>query len=55
LIFRPFTSLVPVAKVEAELYAYALNRSAIGAKVRVHTTIGGKAFWQLRQITGGSA
>ena len=29
------------------------NRSAIGAKVRLKATIGGKTFWQLRQITGG--
>ncbi len=30
------------------------NRSAIGAKVRVRATIGGKIFWQLREISGGS-
>ena len=30
------------------------NRSAIGAKVRLHATIGGKTFWQLREISGGS-
>ncbi len=29
------------------------NRSAIGAKVRVKATIGGKSFWQLREISGG--
>lgn len=29
------------------------NRSAIGAKVRVKATIGGKTFWQLREISGG--
>lgn len=29
------------------------NRSAIGAKVRVKATIGGKAMWQLREISGG--
>ncbi|HEY3757318.1 MAG TPA: FG-GAP-like repeat-containing protein [Opitutaceae bacterium] len=29
------------------------NRSAIGAKVRVHATIRGKAMWQLREISGG--
>lgn len=29
------------------------NRSAIGAKVRVHATIGGKTFWQLREIGNG--
>jgi hypothetical protein len=31
------------------------NRSAIGAKVRVQATIGGKTFWQLREISGGSS
>jgi hypothetical protein len=30
------------------------NRSAIGARVRVKATIGGKTFWQQRQISGGS-
>ncbi|MHC1766306.1 MAG: CRTAC1 family protein [Verrucomicrobiia bacterium] len=30
------------------------NRSAIGAKLRVKTTIKGKTFWQLREISGGS-
>ncbi|HWD20617.1 MAG TPA: FG-GAP-like repeat-containing protein [Verrucomicrobiae bacterium] len=29
------------------------NRSAIGAKVRVKATIGGKTMWQLREISGG--
>jgi hypothetical protein len=29
------------------------NRSAIGAKVRVRATIGGKTYWQLREISGG--
>jgi hypothetical protein len=29
------------------------NRSAIGAKVRIKATIGGKAMWQLREISGG--
>jgi hypothetical protein len=28
------------------------NRSAIGAKVRVKTTSGGKTFWQLREVSG---
>jgi hypothetical protein len=28
------------------------NRSAIGAKVRLLATIGGKTFWQLREISG---
>ncbi|MSU62483.1 MAG: hypothetical protein EXS31_08810 [Pedosphaera sp.] len=30
------------------------NRSAIGAKVRVRATFGGKTFWQLREISSGS-
>jgi hypothetical protein len=30
------------------------NRSAIGAKVRLQATIGGRNFWQLREISGGS-
>jgi hypothetical protein len=29
------------------------NRSAIGAKVRLKATIGGKPVWQLREISGG--
>ena len=29
------------------------NRAAIGAKVRVKATIGGKSFWQMREISGG--
>ena len=29
------------------------NRSAIGAKVRIKATIGGKTMWQLREISGG--
>lgn len=32
----------------------ASNRSGIGAKVRVRATIGGKTFWQLREITAGN-
>jgi hypothetical protein len=31
----------------------ASNRSAIGAKVRAKATIGGKTFWQLREISNG--
>src|SRR5439155_7289915 len=31
------------------------NRSAIGAKIRVQATIGGKTFWQLREISGGTS
>jgi len=37
-----------------KLVGTASNRSAIGAKVRVLATIGGKSFWQLREISGGS-
>src|SRR5204863_8840753 len=29
------------------------NRSAIGAKVRVKATIGGRTFWQMREINSG--
>lgn len=29
------------------------NRAAIGAKVRIKATIGGKTTWQLREISGG--
>jgi hypothetical protein len=29
------------------------NRSAIGAKVRIKASIGGKTMWQLREISGG--
>jgi len=35
------------------LTGIASNRSAIGAKVRVLATIGGKSFWQLREVSGG--
>jgi hypothetical protein len=31
------------------------NRSAIGAKVRLKATIGGKTFWQLREVSGGGS
>ena len=30
----------------------ASNRSGIGARVRVHATIGGTNFWQMREISG---
>jgi hypothetical protein len=36
------------------LVGVASNRSAIGAKVRVFATIGGKSFWQLREVSGGT-
>jgi hypothetical protein len=39
--------------LEVKLAGTVANRSALGAKVRVHATIGGKSFWQLREINGG--
>jgi enediyne biosynthesis protein E4 len=39
--------------LEVKLIGTVSNRSAIGAKVRVRATIGGKTFWQLREITTG--
>jgi hypothetical protein len=41
------------AWLEVKLVGSASNRSAIGAKVRAHATIGGKTFWQLREISSG--
>jgi hypothetical protein len=42
------------AWIELKLIGSASNHSAIGAKVRVRATIGGKTFWQVREInTGG--
>ena len=42
------------AWLKVKLVGTVSNRSAVGAKVRVQATIGGKTFWQLRQIdTGG--
>jgi hypothetical protein len=41
------------AWLEIKLTGTVSNRSAIGAKVRVHATIGGKTFWQLREIGNG--
>ena len=40
--------------VNFRLVGTVSNRSAIGAKVRVKATIGGKTFWQMREISGGS-
>ncbi len=37
-----------------KLVGTASNRSAIGAKVRVKATIGGKTVWQTREIAGGN-
>ncbi|HEY3853348.1 MAG TPA: choice-of-anchor tandem repeat GloVer-containing protein [Verrucomicrobiae bacterium] len=39
--------------LKVKLVGTVSNRSAIGAKVRVHATIGGKTFWQLREINTG--
>jgi hypothetical protein len=41
------------AWLEVKLIGTLSNRSAIGAKVRAHATIGGKSFWQLREIGNG--
>jgi len=41
------------AWLELKLVGTASNRSAIGAKMRAHATIGGKSFWQLREFNGG--
>ncbi len=43
------------AWLEVKLVGTAANRSAIGAKVRAHATIGGKPFWQLYEIRNGGA
>jgi hypothetical protein len=37
-----------------KLVGTASNRAAIGAKVRIKATIGGKTFWQMREISGGN-
>ena len=42
------------AWVKFKLVGAVSNRSAIGAKVRVKSTIGGHSFWQMRQIMPGS-
>jgi hypothetical protein len=42
------------AWVKVKLVGTASNRSAIGAKVRVLATIGGRTFWQMREINTGS-
>jgi enediyne biosynthesis protein E4 len=41
------------AWLKVKLVGTLSNRSAIGAHVRVHATIGGKTFWQLREINSG--
>jgi hypothetical protein len=42
------------AWIEVKCVGTRSNRSAIGAKVRVKATIGGRTFWQLREITTGT-
>jgi hypothetical protein len=39
--------------IKIKLVGTVSNRSAIGAKVRIKATIGGKTVWQLREISGG--
>ena len=41
------------AGLEIKRIGTLANRSGIGAKVRAHATIGGKSFWQLREIGNG--
>ncbi|HWD18230.1 MAG TPA: choice-of-anchor tandem repeat GloVer-containing protein [Verrucomicrobiae bacterium] len=41
------------AWLRVKLVGTVSNRSAIGAKVRAHAAIGGKTFWQLREINTG--
>jgi hypothetical protein len=40
--------------ITLKLVGTVSNRGAIGAKVRVRAVIGGRALWQLREISGGS-
>jgi hypothetical protein len=39
--------------IKIKLVGTVSNRSAIGAKVRIKATIGGKTVWQLREISSG--
>ncbi len=41
--------------INLKLIGTASNRAAIGAKVRLLATIGGKTFWQRRDITGSGS
>jgi hypothetical protein len=41
------------AWIKIRLVGTASNRSAIGAKVRVHASIRGRAMWQMREISTG--
>lgn len=40
--------------IKFQLKGTASNAAALGAKVRVKATIGGKTFWQMREITSGT-
>ena len=42
------------AWLEVKLVGTASNRSAYGAKVRARATIGGKTFWQMRELHSGA-
>jgi hypothetical protein len=39
--------------LKLKLIGTVSNRAAIGTKVRVRATTGGKSFWQMREISGG--
>ncbi|MHC1766696.1 MAG: CRTAC1 family protein [Verrucomicrobiia bacterium] len=41
--------------IKFQLEGVVANRSAIGAKVRVRATIGGKTFWQMRELSASGA
>jgi hypothetical protein len=41
------------AWLKVKLVGTVSNRSAVGAKVHVRATVGGKTLWQLRQIDAG--
>ncbi|HEY5913204.1 MAG TPA: CRTAC1 family protein [Verrucomicrobiae bacterium] len=40
--------------LRVKLVGIASNRSATGAKVRVRATIGGRTFWQMREVSGNN-
>ncbi|MBL8208841.1 MAG: VCBS repeat-containing protein, partial [Blastocatellia bacterium] len=41
--------------LKVRLVGTTSNRDGIGAKVRVRATLGGRTFWQLREVSGNSA
>jgi hypothetical protein len=43
------------AWLTVKLEGHLSNRAAIGAKVRLQAIIGGREFWQLREISGGGS